>query len=113
MTNTRATDPEVLEARLPVRVRRFGLRAGTGGHGAHVGGDGIVRELEVTRPAGAALLATRRTVGAPGLDEGDRGAPGDDRLVLGGEEHPWNGDTVQLSPGDRVRICTPGGGGWS
>src|SRR5690606_13001038 len=57
MTNTRATDPEVLEARLPLRVRRFGLRRGSGGAGAHRGGDGLVREIELTAPGTAALLA--------------------------------------------------------
>ncbi|MFT4626730.1 MAG: 5-oxoprolinase (ATP-hydrolyzing) [Myxococcota bacterium] len=111
MTNTRATDPEELETRLPVRVRRFALRPGSGGSGVHAGGDGLVRELEVTAPATAALLATRRT-GAPGLGAG-AGAPRDDRVIQGGIETPWDGQAVDLKPGDRVRVATPGGGGWS
>jgi 5-oxoprolinase (ATP-hydrolysing) len=112
MTNTRATDPEVLESRLPLRVRRFGLRAGSGGSGRHPGGEGLVRELEVLCPAVASLLCTRRDRGAPGLAGGGAGAPGIDRVVVGGAERPWDGSPEALSPGDRVRVGTPGGGGW-
>lgn len=112
MTNTRATDPEVLEHRLPLRVRRFALREGTGGAGVHRGGDGLVREIEVLADATAALLATRRDEGAPGLDGGSAGAPGADELCEGGRWRRWDGAPTRLSPGDRVRIGTPGGGGW-
>jgi 5-oxoprolinase (ATP-hydrolysing) len=112
LTNTRATDPEVLEDRLPVRVRSFRYRAGTGGDGLHRGGDGLVRELEVLAPATAALLASRRDRGAPGLGGGD-GAPGADRVRVGGVWRAWDGDPVELAPGDRVEVGTPGGGGWS
>ncbi len=113
MTNTKATDPEVLEARLPVRVRRFALRTGSGGEGKHPGGDGIVRELEVTSEARAALLATRRTEGAAGLGSGGSGIAGRDEIVRGGHRQPWSGEVVALAPGDRVCVATPGGGGWS
>ncbi|HEV8320965.1 MAG TPA: hydantoinase B/oxoprolinase family protein [Myxococcota bacterium] len=115
MTNTRATDVEVLEERLPLRVRRFALRRASGGAGAHAGGDGVVRELEVTAPATAALLATRRDQGAPGLAGGAAGLPGTDHLVRGGAapaRAPWDGSPADLQPGDRVVIETPGGGGW-
>lgn len=112
MTNTRATDPEVLEARLPVRVRRFALRHGSGGPGQHPGGNGLIRELEVLAPATAALLATRRREGAPGLEGGEAGLPGRDEVRIGGVWQPWNGDDIALSAGDRVRVATPGGGGW-
>ena len=112
MTNTRITDVEVVEARLPLRVRRFALRRESGGAGVQPGGDGLVRELEVLEPCTAALLASRRAVGAPGLG-GERGEPGVDEVRRGGTWEPWSGDPLELHPGDRVRVNTPGGGGWS
>lgn len=112
MTNTRATDPEVLERRLPLRVRRFAIRRGSGGAGASPGGDGIVREIEALTAATAALLATRRDTGAPGLDGGGAGAPGRDAIVRDGVATAWDGRPVALAPGDRVRVETPGGGGF-
>lgn len=113
MTNTRASDPEVMEARLPLRVRQFALRRGTGGAGDHRGGDGLVRELELLADGTAALLASRRKAGAPGLGSGTSGAPGHDEIVLDGRCEPWDGRPVRLAAGDRVRVHTPGGGGWS
>ncbi|MGM0574222.1 MAG: hydantoinase B/oxoprolinase family protein [Myxococcota bacterium] len=112
MTNTRATDAEVLEERLPVRLRAFRHRAGSGGAGRHRGGDGLVREIELVAPGSAALLATRRDVGAPGMHGGQDGAPGRDAIRRGGSWEPWDGRSVDLEPGDRVRVETPGGGGW-
>lgn len=112
MTNTRATDPEILEARLPLAVRRFARRVGSGGAGRHAGGDGLVRELEVLAPATAALLATRRGRGAPGLQGGLAGLPRADEARIDGTWRPWDGAPLQLQPGDRVRVVTPGGGGW-
>jgi N-methylhydantoinase B/oxoprolinase/acetone carboxylase alpha subunit len=112
MTNTRATDPEVLEARLPLRVRRFALRPGSGGAGRHRGGDGLIRELELTCPATASLLATRREAGAPGHAGGEAGAPGADAIGRGDLWERWDGQAVALMAGDRVRVETPGGGGW-
>ncbi len=112
MTNTRGTDPEVLEARLPLRVRRLAIRRGSGGTGAHRGGDGLVRELEVLAPCQASLMAGRRDAGGPGLAGGGAGQPGRDLILRDGCEEPWNGDTRSLGVGDRVRVLTPGGGGW-
>ncbi len=113
MTNTRATDPEVLETRLPLRVRRFHRRSGSGGAGIHRGGDGLVRELEVTEAASVSLLATRRDRGAPGLAGGGPGLAGVDAIVRAdGSVEPWDGHTTTLAPGDRVRVETPGGGGF-
>jgi 5-oxoprolinase (ATP-hydrolysing) len=112
MTNTRATDPEVLEQRLPLRLRRFSLRGGSGGAGEHAGGDGLIRELEVLVPARAALLATRRDRGAQGQQGGEPGEAGLDELMQGGTWRPWDGELAALQPGDRVRVQTPGGGGW-
>ncbi|MCP4917568.1 MAG: 5-oxoprolinase [Proteobacteria bacterium] len=111
MTNTRATDPEVLEARLPVRVRRFAYRADSGGSGRHRGGDGLVRELEVLAPATAALLRSSRTQGPLGLDGGEPGAPGEDSIVQAGTRLSWDGRPAALEAGDRVCVKTPGGGG--
>jgi 5-oxoprolinase (ATP-hydrolysing) len=112
MTNTRATDPEVLELRLPVRVIRFAIRRGSGGAGRRRGGDGLIRELEVTAPATAALLASRRDRGPRGLRGGGPGLAGVDTLILGGVERVWDGAPTALAPGDRVRVETPGGGGY-
>lgn len=113
MTNTCATDVEVLEARLPLRVWRFALRPESGGGGKHPGGLGLIRELEVLEPAAASLLCTRRQgSGAPGLDGGQPGACGVDHLFTNGAWRVWDGKTKTLAPGDRVRVSTPGGGGW-
>lgn len=112
MTNTRATDVEVMEARFPLRVRRFELRRGSGGTGRHRGGDGLVREIEVLAEVTASLLATRRDRGAPGLGRGGEGLPGVDELCRGGKWMVWDGAPCLLHPGDRVCIATPGGGGW-
>ncbi len=112
MTNTRATDPEVLERRLPLRVIRFGRRPDTGGDGQHRGGDGLVRELDVTTDARAALLAAWRPAGSPGLNGAGSGVPGRARLRREGTWEDWDGDPVDLASGDRIRVETPGGGGW-
>jgi 5-oxoprolinase (ATP-hydrolysing) len=112
MTNTRGTDPEILEARLPLRVRQTRIRLGSGGLGRHDGGDGMVRELEVLVPCTVSLLAGRRRRGAPGLAGGGAGQPGRDWLIIAGKREPWDGASRTLDAGDRVRIETPGGGGW-
>ncbi len=113
MTNTRATDVEVLEARLPLRVRRFQRRPGSGGEGTCAGGDGLVRELELLAPATASLLASNRAAGAQGLGAGGRGQPGVDELYVDGAWRAWDGSPTELSAGDRVRVSTPGGGAFS
>jgi len=111
MTNTRATDVELLERRFPVRLERFSLRRGSGGRGQHVGGDGIVKVWRFLCPAEVAMLAGRRDAGAPGLAGGAAGAPGRDLrdIGLGWERAPkvWT-----AKAGDRLRVETPGGGGW-
>ena len=112
MTNTRATDPEVLETRLPLLLRSFSIRRGSGGGGLYSGGDGLIRELEVRGPAHVALLAARRSGGAPGLNGGQHGSPAVDRLRIAGQWSCWDGASTVLEEGDRVRIETPGGGGY-
>jgi 5-oxoprolinase (ATP-hydrolysing) len=114
MTNSRLTDPEVLEQRYPVRVRRFAIRRGSGGRGAHQGGDGIVRDIEFREPMQAAILANRRRVPPFGLHGGEPGACGRNYVVRAGgriEELPATA-AVELAAGDRFVIETPGGGGY-
>lgn len=112
MTNTRATDPEVLAARLPLRVRVFAFRRGSGGAGRWRGGDGLIREIEVLETATATLLAAWRANGAPGGAGGGAGKPGRAELFRNQTWFPWDGAATTLAAGDRVRIFTPGGGGW-
>ncbi|AGA92008.1 N-methylhydantoinase B/acetone carboxylase, alpha subunit [Thioflavicoccus mobilis 8321] len=109
MTNTLNTPIEVLETRFPLRVRRYGLRSGSGGAGRRRGGEGLVRELELLAPAHATLLTERRHRGPWGVGGGGPGQPG--RNLLNGESLPAK-VAVELVPGDRLRIETPGGGGW-
>ena len=109
MTNTRLTDPEVLEARFPVRLRELSLRRGSGGDGRRRGGDGLCRELEALRPLRLSILGERRLRPPFGLLGGSPGAPARDRL--NGAPIPGK-ITLHLAPGDRVRVETPGGGGY-
>ncbi len=109
MTNTRITDAEILESRYPVRVRRFALRTGSGGAGAHSGGDGLVRELETLAPLEIAMLSDRRSTAAFGLEGGEPGAPG--RNLVDGA--PVAGRfAITVPAGTRLTIETPGGGGF-
>jgi len=113
MTNTMNTPIEALEAYYPLRVRRYGLRRGSGGRGRHAGGDGIVREIEFLTPARLTLLAERRKVPPYGLAGGEPGATGSDWLVQRGRTHRIAAKVnVSVEPGDRLRIETPGGGGF-
>jgi len=114
MTNTRATDPEVLERRYPVRLERFAVRRGSGGAGRWPGGDGVVRELVFTAPASLSVLSQRRTEGPRGMAGGERGAPGRQRVVRASGEEVELGpiDGCEVEPGDRLILETPGGGGW-
>jgi N-methylhydantoinase B len=109
MTNTLNTPIEVIESRYPVRVRRYGLRRGSGGAGQRRGGDGLVRELELLAPAQATLIGERRLRAPWGLAGGANGLPG--RQVVNGRALPGK-VAVTLEPGDRLSIETPGGGGW-
>ncbi|MFY9561677.1 MAG: hydantoinase B/oxoprolinase family protein [Terriglobales bacterium] len=114
MTNSLNTPAEALEYAYPVRLRRYSFRPGSGGRGLHAGGDGIVREIEVLTDAQVTLLADRRLRGPYGLSGGSDGAPG--RTVIArtdGSEEVLPGKTsVRLRSGERVRVESPGGGGW-
>jgi 5-oxoprolinase (ATP-hydrolysing) len=114
MTNTRITDPEVLESRTPVIVRCFALRRGSGGRGRFAGGDGLVRELEFTAPVTASILSERRVRAPFGLAGGEAGACGRNLCLRtdGSVEELPGRVSVALAPGDRLRIETPGGGGY-
>jgi 5-oxoprolinase (ATP-hydrolysing) len=114
MTNTRITDPEVLEHRYPVRLERFAIRAGSGGSGKHRGGDGTVRELTFLEPMSLSLLCQHRVEAPYGMEGGEPGLRGRQRLVraTGGVEELKSVDGREVGPGDRLILETPGGGGW-
>ena len=109
MTNTRNTPIEVMERNYPVRIRRYGLRSGSGGQGRHAGGDGVVREFEFLAPATVTLLTERRLHRPWGLGTGQPGQLGCNRL--NGNELPPK-TTVSLESGDILCLESPGGGGW-
>src|SRR5438132_569865 len=108
MSNTLATPAEAIELEYPLLVERRELRLGSGGGGAHRGGDGVVRELRVLEDCRLSVLAERRRHAPPGRGGGADGAPG--RTLVNGEEQPPK-LTRQLRAGDVVRVETPGGGG--
>ncbi|MFQ5948531.1 MAG: hydantoinase B/oxoprolinase family protein [Acidimicrobiia bacterium] len=114
MTNTKNTPVESLETHYPVRVVAYRLRRGSGGRGAHRGGDGIVRELEFLAPATVSIIGERRRVPPWGLAGGEPGACGGDWLIQRGSapERIPGKVTFEVDPGDRLRVLTPGGGGW-
>jgi 5-oxoprolinase (ATP-hydrolysing) len=114
MTNTRITDPEVLEHRYPVRLERFALRAGSGGAGRWPGGDGAVRELVFLEPMSLSLLSQHRVERPYGVAGGEPGLPGRQRLerATGEVEELASIDGREVLPGDRLILETPGGGGW-
>ena len=115
MTNTRITDPEILEARFPVRLLRFGLRAGSGGEGQHAGGEGLIRGYRFLRPVSVSLLTERRSRRPFGLAGGGPGAAGRNRVRREQtgrfEELPGRAE-LRLDAGDELWIETPGGGGF-
>jgi 5-oxoprolinase (ATP-hydrolysing) len=114
MTNSRLTDPEILEARYPVLVEDFAIRHGSGGSGKHIGGDGVTRHIKFRETMNVAILSTRRQTSPFGLNGGGAGAKGDNVLVrMNGERVALNGcDEVEVSAGDAIIIETPGGGGF-
>ena len=114
MTNSRLTDPEVLELRFPVLLREFRIRAGSGGAGRHRGGDGTVRHLEFREAMTASILANHRRIAPFGLSGGEAGALGANRVIRATgtiEDLPATA-SVEVAPGDAFVIETPGGGGF-
>jgi len=114
MTNTRATDPEVFEHRYPVRLDRYAIREGSGGCGAHDGGNGIVREMTFLEPVSLSVLTQHRTEKPYGLRGGEPGYPGGQWVVYqsGLKEKLDSVDGRELEAGDRFILRTPGGGGF-
>ncbi len=116
MTNTRLTDPEVLESRYPVRLKQFGLRRGSGGAGHWRGGDGVIREFEFLKPVQVSLLTSRRGRFAPyGAAGGHDGKVGRNLLIARSQPQEVqlpNCCQIQVQAGDCLRLETPGGGGY-
>ena len=114
MTNSRLTDPEVLESRYPVRIDEFRLRPGSGGAGVHRGGDGVVRRLRFLEPLTAAIVSSSRRVAPYGLAGGLPGATGRNRIERADgtvEELPGVAQ-AEMHAGDVLVVETPGGGGY-
>jgi len=114
MTNTRMTDPEVLELRYPVRLEEFGIRRGSGGAGQWAGGDGSRRRIRFLHPMEAVIMASRRTVAPHGMAGGLPGATGRQWVErLDGSIQLLKGqDRAMVHPGEVLGLETPGGGGW-
>jgi 5-oxoprolinase (ATP-hydrolysing) len=119
LTNTRITDPEILEKRYPVILHEFSIRKGSGGSGEYNGGDGCVRDIEFRIPLQVSVLTDRRVTAPYGLEGGEDGERGQNIWV---RKDPVTGATRQTSlgprktthfaAGDRIVILTPGGGAW-
>ncbi len=114
MTNSRLTDPEILESRYPVIVEEFSIRKGSGGKGAHRGGDGVKRRIRFRRDMQVGILSTRRETVPFGLCGGEDGARGVNTLIRAdGEKISMSGrDEAVVKAGDAIEIETPGGGGF-
>ena len=114
MTNTRLTDPEILEARYPVILREFSVRQESGGKGTHHGGHGMVREIEFLKPLTVSLLTNRRTNSPYGVAGGESGKQGVNLRIGrdGAVETLSPSCQFKINPGERLRLETPGGGGW-
>ncbi|HKA19072.1 MAG TPA: hydantoinase B/oxoprolinase family protein [Blastocatellia bacterium] len=113
MTNSLNTPAEAMEYAYPMRVRHYGIRHGSGGGGQFRGGDGVVREVELLTDARVTILSDRRTVAPYGLQGGKSGATGRTVLINETQERVLAAkDSIDAKAGDRIRIETPGGGGW-
>ena len=114
MTNSRLTDPEILETRFPVILERFAIRRGSGGEGAHRGGDGVVRRIRFREPMHAAILSNRRRVAPRGIAGGGDAAAGVNKVVRadGREEMLTATDAARHGGRRRLRDRNAGGGGY-
>ncbi|HLG15647.1 MAG TPA: hydantoinase B/oxoprolinase family protein [Blastocatellia bacterium] len=113
MTNSLNTPAEAIEYAYPMRVRRYGLRRGSGGGGQFRGGDGVVREIELLSDARVTILSDRRKTRPYGLKDGEPGAAGRTLLISDGRETVLGSkDSTSVRSGDRIRVESPGGGGY-
>jgi 5-oxoprolinase (ATP-hydrolysing) len=114
MTNSRLTDPEILETQFPVLVREFAIRRGSGGLGRHHGGDGVVRRLVFASALSGALLANHRRIAPFGVAGGGPGAPGEAHIRRASGALETLGATArfEVAAGDELTVLTPGGGGF-
>jgi len=118
MTNTRITDAEVFERRYPVILREFSLRTGSAGNGLHKGGEGVIRDIEFRVPVTVSILSERRVYHPYGLEGGEDAQCGVNYWVrrVKGEGERWinlgGKNTASMGVGERIVVCTPGGGGW-
>jgi len=114
MTNTRMTDPEVLEDRFPVRVDEFSVRTGSGGAGEFRGGDGVVRRLRFLEPMTVTVLSSHRETVPFGASGGQPGLPGENYVLRGdgSVENLAGNDETRMQAGDVFVMKTPGGGGF-
>jgi N-methylhydantoinase B len=113
MTNSLNTPVEALEYAYPFRMVRYSIRPDSGGAGKHRGGDGLVREIELLGDAQVTLLADRRTTAPWGLAGGECGVAGKSSVIREGEDQSLPGKcTREVKSGTRIRIESPGGGGW-
>lgn len=114
MINTRITDPEVLETRYPVRLKRFSIKRGTGGKGLFNGGDGLIRHYRFLEDLHVSLLTQRRETAPFGLEGAENGARGKNiRVMTNGTEIPLPHAAAYVAEaGEALIIETPGGGGW-
>jgi len=114
MTNSRMTDPEVLEFRFPVRLLSYSIRQGSGGAGRWPGGHGGIRRIQFLEPMTASILSNGRIHAGYGLEGGQAGAVGINRVIRADGEVQNLGHigSVEMLPGDVFEICTPGGGGY-
>jgi len=114
MTNTRITDPEILEHRYPVRLERFEIRNNSGGKGLYRGGDGVIREIRFLEKVELSLLTQRRKSGPYGMNGGGDGKPGSQRVIYpdGKETILESVSSTSIEKGSSLIIETPGGGAW-
>jgi 5-oxoprolinase (ATP-hydrolysing) len=114
MTNSRLTDPEVLELRFPILLESFAIQADSGGNGYHRGGNGVVRRIRFREAMTAGILSGRRVIAACGLNGGESGEVGRNYVerIDGKVEELGSTATVEMQPGDVFVIETPGGGGY-
>lgn len=115
MTNTRITDPEILERRYPVILRKFQLRENSGGVGLYKGGDGIEREIEFLKNFKVSILSERRVFAPFGILGGSNGERGENIYYSKKKNNFVNigsKNSVEVYPGDKIIIKTPGGGGY-